>query len=328
MTPFFTLVGMYTNVPEGGSIDSIQQQWLANEFAEAPADKALIVALHHPIYSFDDHHSGSSRMADAIQNAINDTRRVPSLVLTGHVHNYQRIEKTISGRSATPFIVVGGGGYHNLHHFNTDVHPDSGRTTDPKTGATLVAGVDDQWSYLTLTVDAREIRGAVTCVDRSGKVTKGKDSFSYPAVTAALPAGSHGGVVVTWVSNRLEPDWGFHGVSQECAFVTRLTDKNVAGSGRLGLHYCMSLPRQIRTSAMPPGPDDSLRSQSTADESFFDLLEETLGSLDRGVRGQFLAQFFKALAHIELSDGESSSVWDRVLARRKELSMSRAARCP
>ena len=73
---------------------------------------------------------------------------------------------------------------------------------------------------------------------------------------------------------------------------------------------------------MPPGPDDSPRSQSTADESFFDLLEETLGSLDRGVRGQFLAQFFKALAHIELSDGESSSVWDRVLARRKELSRS------
>ena len=189
VTPFFTLVGMYTNVPEGGSIDSIQQQWLANEFAEAPADKALIVALHHPVYSFDDHHSGSSRMADAIQNAINDTRRIPSLVLMGHVHNYQRIEKTISGRAATPFIVVGGGGYHNLHHFNTDVHPDSGKTTDPKTGATLVAGVDDQWSYLTLTVDAREIRGAVTCVDRSGKVTKGKDTFSYPAVTAALPAG-------------------------------------------------------------------------------------------------------------------------------------------
>ena len=73
---------------------------------------------------------------------------------------------------------------------------------------------------------------------------------------------------------------------------------------------------------MPPGPDDSPRSHSTADESFFDLLEETLGSLDRGVRGQFLAQFFKSLAHIELSDGESSSVWDRVLARRKELSGS------
>ena len=57
--PFVTIVGMYTNVPEGGSIDSVQQQWLTNEFVTAPQDKALIVALHHPIYSFDDHHSGS-----------------------------------------------------------------------------------------------------------------------------------------------------------------------------------------------------------------------------------------------------------------------------
>jgi hypothetical protein len=26
--PFVTIIGMYTNVPEGGSIDSVQQQWL------------------------------------------------------------------------------------------------------------------------------------------------------------------------------------------------------------------------------------------------------------------------------------------------------------
>ena len=74
---------MYTNVPEGGSIDSIQQQWLTNEFATAPTDKAFIVALHHPIYSFDAYHSGSARMADALQQAINDSRRVPNMVLTG-----------------------------------------------------------------------------------------------------------------------------------------------------------------------------------------------------------------------------------------------------
>ena len=93
MTPVATIVGMYTNVPEGGSIDLVQQQWLTNEFATAPADLPLILALHHPIYSFDTHHSGSSRMADALENAIRDTGRVPNLVLSGHVHNYQRIEQ-------------------------------------------------------------------------------------------------------------------------------------------------------------------------------------------------------------------------------------------
>ncbi len=93
LTPFATIIGMYTNVPEGGSIDSVQQQWITNEFATASAQLPLILALHHPIYSFDVFHSGSSRMADVLENAIRDTGRVPNLVLSGHVHDYQRIEK-------------------------------------------------------------------------------------------------------------------------------------------------------------------------------------------------------------------------------------------
>lgn len=116
--PFVTIVGMYTNVPEGGSIDSVQQQWLTHELATAPQDKALIVAMHHPIYSFDDHHSGSARMADALQHAINDSRRVPNLVLAAHVHNYQRIEREVVAGSKTPFIVAGMGGYYHLHGMN------------------------------------------------------------------------------------------------------------------------------------------------------------------------------------------------------------------
>jgi acid phosphatase type 7 len=69
-TQFATIIGMYTNVPEGGSIDSTQQQWVTNEFATAPTDRALILALHHPIYSFDVYHSGSSKMADVLENAF------------------------------------------------------------------------------------------------------------------------------------------------------------------------------------------------------------------------------------------------------------------
>ncbi len=111
-TPFATVVGMYTNVPEGGSIDSVQQQWLTNEFATADKSKALVLALHHPVYSFDDHHSGSAAMADHVQHAINDSRRVPNLVLAAHVHNYQRIEREIVAGTSTPFIVCGNGGYY------------------------------------------------------------------------------------------------------------------------------------------------------------------------------------------------------------------------
>jgi acid phosphatase type 7 len=175
VTPYATFVGIYTNVPEHGSIDSIQQQWLTNEFATAPTDRALILALHHPIYSFDVYHSGSSRMSDVLESAIRDTGRVPNLVLSGHVHDYQRIEKTISPKGPTPFIVTGNGGYHNLHA----IHSQPGDTA-PDTGAVLKYGVATAWGFLTLTIDRTTIRGSSVEIDRTGKVAKG-DSFSYPA---------------------------------------------------------------------------------------------------------------------------------------------------
>lgn len=175
VTPLATIIGMYTNVPEHGSIDSTQQQWVTNEFATAPKDRALILALHHPIYSFDVFHSGSSKMADVLENAIRDTGRVPNLVLSGHVHNYQRIEQTITpGGEPTPFIVCGNGGYHNLH----DVHSKAGdKAAD--TGAVLKY-FKKTWGFMTLTIDKNTISGITAEVDRTGHVTPG-DSFSYPA---------------------------------------------------------------------------------------------------------------------------------------------------
>lgn len=179
-TPYATFVGIYTNVPEHGSIDSIQQQWLTNEFATAPQDRALIFALHHPIYSFDVYHSGSSRMSDVLESAIRDTGRVPNLVLAGHVHDYQRIEKAIAPHGATPFIVAGNGGYHNLH----GIHSKAGDVA-PDTGAVLKYGQDKAWGFLTLTIDSKTISGTTTEIDRTGKVKEG-DSFSYPAAPVIL----------------------------------------------------------------------------------------------------------------------------------------------
>jgi hypothetical protein len=175
VTPFATIIGMYTNVPEHGSIDSTQQQWVTNEFATAPKDRALILALHHPIYSFDVFHSGSSKMADVLENAIWDTGRVPNLVLSGHVHDYQRIEQTIAPGEPTPFIVCGNGGYHNLH----DVHSKVGdKAAD--TGAVLKY-FKKTWGFMTLTIDKQHISGVTTEIDRNGQVLATHDSFSYPA---------------------------------------------------------------------------------------------------------------------------------------------------
>jgi hypothetical protein len=174
VTPLATIVGMYTNVPEHGSIDSNQQQWVTNELATAPTDRALILALHHPIYSFDVFHSGSSKMADVLENAIRDTGRVPNMVLSGHVHDYQRIEKKIAPDGPTPFMVIGNGGYHNLHQ----IHSDDG-TVAPDTEAKLIHGAVC-WGYTTLTIDKNTISGKSIEIDKNGNVSEG-DNFSYPA---------------------------------------------------------------------------------------------------------------------------------------------------
>jgi acid phosphatase type 7 len=179
LTPFATFVGMYTNVPEGGSIDSVQQQWVTNEFDKALKDRALILSLHHPVYSFDVFHSGSSRMADVLENAIRDTGRVPNLVLSGHVHDYQRIEQTIAPDGPTPFVVCGNGGYHHLHA----LHSAPG-TTAPE-GAVLKYGADKAWGFLTMTIDGQTISGKSTEIDRNGHVNSG-DAFSYPAAPVVL----------------------------------------------------------------------------------------------------------------------------------------------
>lgn len=125
-------------------------------------------------------------MADAVQQAINDSRRVPNIVLTAHVHNYQRIEHPISGSGKTPFMVVGLGGYYNLHSLSA-----SPGTTDPATNATLVAADDQHWGYLTLTVDAQSISGKVTLVPNANESgTPQTDSFSYPAAAQYLAPGA------------------------------------------------------------------------------------------------------------------------------------------
>ena len=180
VTPLATIIGLYTNVPEGGSIDSVQQQWVTNEFATAPDDRALIFALHHPIYSFDVYHSGSSKMADVLENAIRDTGRVPNLVLSGHVHDYQRVEQSIVKGTPTPFIVCGNGGYHNLHKVHSKVGDKA-----PDTGAVLKYFCDSAWGFMKLTVDKSKISGVTFEVDRTGAFKQG-DSFSYSAAPMHL----------------------------------------------------------------------------------------------------------------------------------------------
>ncbi len=124
-------------------------------------------------------------MADALQHAINDSRRVPNIVLTGHVHNFQRIERSLVDGGPTPFIVAGNGGYFHLH----GMHAEDG-TTDDTTGAHLIASNHKDHGYLTLSVDAQNITGSLTTVSEADDtVTHDVDTFSYPATGLHLADG-------------------------------------------------------------------------------------------------------------------------------------------
>ncbi len=173
-----TIVGLYSNVPSGGVIHPDQEQWLVGELQAAPAGRALIVTLHHPPYSSDAHHGGSPAMGEVLDRAFAAAGRYPDLVLSGHVHNYQRFTRTIGNRTLS-YVVCGASGYHNLHAMAREAVP--GLKVKPD--CVLDQFEAKQWGFLRLAVTATQITGEYTGVDRTGKVTPSVDAF-----TIAVPA--------------------------------------------------------------------------------------------------------------------------------------------
>ena len=115
LTPLVNIIGLYSNVPEGGEVRPPQTDWLAGELATLPADQPVLLALHHPIYSADNHHSGSTAMKELIDTAGANAGRMPDMVIAGHVHDYQRLTHHQADGTQRPYLITGAGGYPNLH---------------------------------------------------------------------------------------------------------------------------------------------------------------------------------------------------------------------
>jgi diguanylate cyclase (GGDEF)-like protein len=60
----------------------------------------------------------------------------------------------------------------------------------------------------------------------------------------------------------------------------------------------------------------------SAEESFLELLTDTLETMDRGSRGQFLQRFFRGMAQIEVTESQSLDLWDQAQSRKRDLSES------
>jgi diguanylate cyclase (GGDEF)-like protein len=69
-----------------------------------------------------------------------------------------------------------------------------------------------------------------------------------------------------------------------------------------------------------PSPGDPVPPHLPIEDSYFELLADTLESLDLPARGQFLQRYFRAIAHVDLRETQSVQIWDEMLSRRRELS--------
>jgi hypothetical protein len=158
--PYARLCGLYSNVPEGGEVRDAQKAWFTAELKSAPKSKAFIAALHHPLYSLDSFHSGSAAMLALFEDCVARAGRAPDLVLSGHVHNYQRFTRVWRGRQV-PCLVVGAGGYHHLHAMARD--PAGKKPAPPLAvgqGLSLESFVDRDHGYLKLEISASSVAGS------------------------------------------------------------------------------------------------------------------------------------------------------------------------
>jgi acid phosphatase type 7 len=156
-TPLFTMLGLYTNVPSGGTVKEPQVSWFNNEMKSADKKKPLIVAMHHPIHSVATNvsHKGSQAMAKLLTDACNSSGRVPELVLAGHVHNYQRFTTKINGKTCV-FVVAGCGG-HAKDPLDMEVSSDTAAPNDP--GVTVNYATKEYVGFLRMTATPGKITG-------------------------------------------------------------------------------------------------------------------------------------------------------------------------
>ena len=160
------IIGLYSNVHEDGEIADEQLDWLAGELRAAPAEATVIVAVHRPVYSVDVVHGSNLDLGDALDAVFRQARRLPDLVLSGHVHDYQRFTRRVGGR-AIPYIVAGCGGFYERHAAGAGL-PSIPASFAGLPEVTLDAYEDGAHGYLTVTVTPAGAEVAFTAVSAEG----------------------------------------------------------------------------------------------------------------------------------------------------------------
>jgi hypothetical protein len=195
-TPLATIIGLYSNVD--GLLDGHgtfeQQHWLAQQMKDAPTDRALIITVHHAPYSLDTSHGGYGDIGDALDRAFTTVGRTPHLILSGHVHNYQRFTRQMAGKEI-PYVVAGAGGYADteraLHKIAKDPNTGDKIATPFPTllpDVTLAAYNDTEPGFLLLKVSRSEIACEYYTTDFQGDPQGVRDHFTVPLAGGPGPA--------------------------------------------------------------------------------------------------------------------------------------------
>ena len=69
-----------------------------------------------------------------------------------------------------------------------------------------------------------------------------------------------------------------------------------------------------------PSPGAPVPARLPVEDSYLELLADTLESLDLSARGQFLQRYIRAITHLDLRESQCIQLWDEMLVRRRELS--------
>jgi diguanylate cyclase (GGDEF)-like protein len=69
-----------------------------------------------------------------------------------------------------------------------------------------------------------------------------------------------------------------------------------------------------------PTPGDAAPSRLPIEDSYLELLADTLENLDLPARGQFLQRYIRTITHLDLREDRCLELWDQTLVRRRELS--------
>jgi 3',5'-cyclic AMP phosphodiesterase CpdA len=199
-TPFATIIGLFSNVGETeGEIHADQIAWFEKELAAAPTDRALIVTVHHPPFSGDVEHMGSSAVDKVLSQSFQAAKRYPQMILSGHVHNYQRFTSTVQGPKGQlqiPCIVAGAGGYTKLGLLQkvNGAYP----TTPLNVGGGLILEKYDQtnFGFLRLEVSKTQILGTYTSAPYAPSgppASSVLETFSVDLAHSIVTTGNGGG---------------------------------------------------------------------------------------------------------------------------------------